>query len=280
MVEMNLLSRKILKLLTPPLVPVFLKWIHYGRPFSGKYDSWEEAQKSSSGYDAGVILDKVKDSLLKVKDGQAVCERDSVLLDKNVYSWPLLTGLMWCAARSYSKLILLDFGGSLGTTYYQNKKFLYDLDELRWCIVEQNQFVECGKKYFEDDQLKFYRDIDTCVRERRPNILVLSGVLQYLEDPHERIEEMLRYDFEYILIDRTLFLVDSIPDRLTIQHVPPEYYGFKASYPAWFFNQVNLLKHFMGRYDVVEEFPTIDGEIHLAGIEVVYKGFILRKKNQ
>jgi len=277
---MKLFSRKVLKLLTPPIVPVVLNWMHYGRPFSGEYASWEEAERSSAGYGADVIIDKVKEALLQVREGRAVCERDSVLLDKNVYSWPLLAGLMWCASRSHNKLILLDFGGSLGTTFFQNRKFLNELDELLWCVVEQDKFVDCGKKYFEDDHLKFYRDIDSCVRERRPDVLVISGVLQYLEKPYERIEEMLKYDFEYILIDRTLFLEAPSPDRLTVQHVPPEYYGFKASYPAWFFNENDLLDHFTGRYDVVEEFPTIDGEIHLAGVGVVYKGFILRLKKK
>ena len=269
-----------MKLLSPPLVPVFLNRIHYGRPFSGNYSSWKEAQKFSTGYDSVLIIEKVKEALLQVKNGRAAYERESVLFNKIEYSRPLLAGLLWCASRSHNKLILLDFGGSLGTTYFQNRKFLNDLDELRWCIVEQNQFVECGKKYFEDDQLKFYYDIDSCVREWRPNILVLSGVLQYLERPHEEIEKILKYDFEYILIDRTLFLAAPIPDRPAVQNVPPGIYGFKASIPVWFFNQGDLMKHFTGRYEVVEEFPTIDGEIHLAGVEAVYKGLILRMKNQ
>lgn len=277
---MSLFSKNNLKLLIPPVLIVFLKFILFGRAFSGNYASWKEAQKYSLGYDTDVILEKVRDSLLKVKRGEAVCERDSVLFNKIVYSWPILAGLLWCSSRSRNKLILLDFGGSLGTTYFQNRKFLKDLDELKWCIVEQDKFVKCGKKYFEDDQLKFYYDMNSCVRERGPNILLLSGVLQNLEHPHDMIEEMLKYDFEYILIDRTIFLTAPIPDRLTVQHVPRLYYGFKASYPAWFLNEKGIMEHFGKKYEVVEEFPTIDGDIHLAGAEAVYKGFILRLKEK
>ena len=71
------------------------------------------------------ILDKVLAATLKVKQGQAVFERDSVLFDEIEYSWPLLAGLMWAAASNGGKLNVLDFGGALGSSYYQNRKFLH-----------------------------------------------------------------------------------------------------------------------------------------------------------
>ena len=62
--------------------------------FTGDYASWEEAMQHCTGYDDPAILEKVKESLLKVKRGEAVCERDSVLLDKIEYSMPLLVSLL------------------------------------------------------------------------------------------------------------------------------------------------------------------------------------------
>lgn len=49
---------------------------------------------------------------------------------------------------------MLDFAGSLGITYYQNKKFLDKIDDMIWNIVEQESFVKTGKEEFEDDMLK------------------------------------------------------------------------------------------------------------------------------
>ncbi|GAH50614.1 unnamed protein product, partial [marine sediment metagenome] len=72
--------------------------------WSGDYDSWTDAQKASTGYDSKVILNKVKDSLLRVKNGEAAYERDSVLFDDMQYSWPILAGLMWVAAQSKGEL--------------------------------------------------------------------------------------------------------------------------------------------------------------------------------
>ena len=68
--------------------------------FEGNYASWEDATAKCDGYDAEHILTRVLESTLKVKSGDAIFERDSVLFDEIEYSWPLLAGLMWAAARN------------------------------------------------------------------------------------------------------------------------------------------------------------------------------------
>lgn len=271
--------REMIKLLTPPVLPLLLRPLYCGHPFSGDYATWADAKKNSAGYDSDVILIKVRDALLQVKKGLAVHETDSMLFERIRYSWPLLAALMWCASHGGNRLNIIDFGGSLGTTYFQNRKFLKDLKELRWNIVEQKKFVECGKIYFEDDSLKFYYDINSCYEAQSPNAIILSGVLQYLEEPYRVLDEIFRYQFEYILIDRTLFLTDNAPDRITVQNVPPAHY--EASFPAWFFNMKRFLKYFDGRYDLTEDFDSNDGIIYLDGRQTVHKGFIfrLRKEN-
>ncbi|MBN2143137.1 MAG: glycosyltransferase, partial [Candidatus Aureabacteria bacterium] len=79
---------KLKKQILPPL---------YG--WSGNYPSWEAALHDSKGYDSPDIFTKLKTASLKVKSGEAVYERDSVLFDKIEYSWPLLAGLMWIASQ-------------------------------------------------------------------------------------------------------------------------------------------------------------------------------------
>jgi putative methyltransferase (TIGR04325 family) len=39
----------------------------------------------------------------------------------------------------------LDFGGSLGSSYFQNKKFLDALRLVEWNVVEQENFVATGE---------------------------------------------------------------------------------------------------------------------------------------
>lgn len=244
--------------------------------FFGNYQSWEEAKKLSSGYDSDVILNKVKDAILKVKSGETVYERDSVQFDKIHYSWPLLVGLLWIASQNRNKLNLIDFGGSLGSSYYQNKKFLLHLDELRWNIVEQKKFVECGKRYFEGKHLKFYFRLDDCLKVQHADTILLSSVIQYLEKPYELLKEIIENKFKYILFDRTPFL-DNGKDRITIQKVPAEIY--RASYPSWFFNLSKFLRFFSEEYELVAEFDALAGTIYIEGGCAAYdKGFIFKRR--
>ena len=53
--------------------------------WQGDYASWEDAEQLSKGYDAVEIAEKVLASTLKVKNGEAVFERDSVIFDKIEY---------------------------------------------------------------------------------------------------------------------------------------------------------------------------------------------------
>jgi len=93
--------KQFIKSLIPPIMLEAVRKLKnnkYG--WHGDYKSWQEAQSISSGYDSDEILQKVRSSLLKVKNGEAVYERDSVIFDEVQYSWPLLAGLMFAAAKS------------------------------------------------------------------------------------------------------------------------------------------------------------------------------------
>ncbi|OHE05339.1 TIGR04325 family methyltransferase [Sulfurimonas sp. RIFOXYB12_FULL_35_9] len=262
--------KQLIKSLIPPIIVDTLRKLKFNKyGWHGNYKNWEEAKKASTGYDSDAILQKVRMSLLKVKNGEAVYERDSVLFDKIQYSWTLLSGVLLAASNAKSNLRVLDFGGSLGSTYYQNKKFLDQLDSVSWSVVEQKHFVDAGKKDFEDDRLKFYYDVTECVKEQKPNVLVLSSVLQYIEKPYELMDEILKSDFEFIIIDRTSF---SKNKQIKLQIVPSSIYT--ASYPCWFFEEVEFLKFFVKHnYKVIEKFNASDGRTN----EYTFKGFILEK---
>jgi putative methyltransferase (TIGR04325 family) len=213
--------------------------------------------------------------MFKVKSELAAYERDSVLFDKIQYSWGLLAGLQKAAIENDNQLCILDFGGSLGGTYYQNKEFLSGLKKLEWCIVERSHFVECGKHNFENEQLKFYYSIEECLLKHKPNVLILSSVLQYLEDVKHWIDKFNGLKFEYVIIDRTAFvLADN--NILTVQNVPESIY--KANYPAWFFNEEKLIQSF-DNYDFTEFSSFIETRIVLNGYYHAYwKGFIFKLK--
>lgn len=271
--------REMLKKIIPPIFIDAYRHFRYGRPESfygyfGNYPTWQAALKDSSGYDSDIILNKVLKALSLVKDKKAVYERDSVLLDKVEYCWPLLSALLWIAALKNSRLSVIDFGGSLGSSYYQNISFLSALREVKWNIIEQPKFVECGKKYFENERLKFYFDIDSCVACEMPDVLLLSGVIEYVGDPYALIEDVISRKFEFIIIDRTIFFDEE--DRITVQRVPPSIYD--ASYPCRIFNRRKFLERFSDGYDLIADFEALGGKVDIEGTPACYEGYIFRRK--
>lgn len=243
----------------------------------GNYLNWQDAQKKCTGYDDDLILEKVKTSVLKVKNGEAIYERDSVLFDKIEYSKEVLDVLNIIIKENDGELTIIDFGGSLGSSYFQYKNLLSNLKKIIWKVVEQSHFVECGDKYIKDENLSFCYSINESLAEKNSNVLFLSGVIQYLEKPYEFINQILHYNFEYIIFDRTAFIANKT-DRITIQYVPKNIY--KASYPAWFLNEQHFLSVFSEDYNLINEFISeITLPIKLTdGSHVYWKGIIFKRK--
>lgn len=232
------------------LFPSKSKKTQYG--WFGNYSSWESAAFLAGGYDSASILAKTRDALLAVQNGSAVYERDSVLFSKKEYPFPLISCLLRSAALLKRPLNILDFGGSLGSTYFQVKDFIGNDCCSSWNIVEQEHYVDCGKQNFENDQLKFHYSIEDCLKEKKIDLILFSSSVQYLKTPHVLLKKVVDYNFDFIVFDRTAFHHGSA-DRLTLQTVPPEIY--EASYPAWFFNPARFLNHFSAKYVLLAELP-------------------------
>jgi len=260
-----------IKSLVPPvLLNIINNYRNSKYGWKGNYTSWQAAQKDSTGYDSEKILQAVKTSLLKVKRGEAVYERDSVIFDEIQYSWPLLSGVLLAAVK-LGAVRVLDFGGSLGSTYYQNIKFLDQIENVSWNVVEQRNFVDSGKKEFEDERLKFFYTVGECVQKEQPNVLLLSSVLQYIEKPYELLDDLLENNFEYICIDRTPFNLDE-RDDITLQVVHPDIYD--GSYPCWLFDRNSFMNYFISNnYSVIESFNGADG----GNVRCNFGGVIFRK---
>lgn len=244
--------------------------------YFGNYKTWSDAEAESTGYDGDEILRKVREATLKVKQGEAIYERDSVLFDRIQHSWPVLAGLLWIATKQGNRLSVLDFGGSLGSSYRQNKGLLDHLATFEWSIVEQENFVRCGQREFQDHVLRFYLTIDDCLRERTPNVVLLSSVLPYVKDPYGILAELVSRRFDFIIIDRTP-LLEGDEDRLTVQQVPGEIYS--ARYPAWMLGRRKLISKLSADYYLVEEFGSLAGNVDLGDTFAVDTGFIFCRKD-
>jgi putative methyltransferase (TIGR04325 family) len=270
-----------LKLFIPP---IFIKVLFYFRNkkkidlFQETKLSWDEAlKKTTDGYSSDLILTKCRDSLLKVRDGEYPYERDSVLFTEKELFYPLLTSLLYVSSVNNHMLNIIDFGGSLGSTYFQNKDILKKVGiKINWNIIEQRNFIECGKEYFANDELHFYHKIDDVPSKENISVCLFSSVLPYLKEPYVVFDIIRNNNIKYVIIDRTFFLDTESNDILSIQKIPPEIYD--ASYPAWFLSLSKFLSYIKRYYDIVFEWKALDQHF-FENYKTTGLGFLLVKNS-
>jgi len=263
--------------LPPPIVRAIKNLGFSGIRFEGEFISWDAAAACCSGYDAKHILEKVLDATLKVKKGEAAYERDSVLFDNMEYAWPVTTGLMWAAAFNGGRLDVLDFGGALGSSYFQNLSFLQVLPEVKWNVIEQLHYVETGQSHIQDETLRFYLSIKDCLIEHRPNVALLSSVLQYLPEVNSVIDQISASGASIMINDRTPF-TDNSADGVCIQIVPKSIYN--ANYPMRYFALDKFLNMISNDWRIITNTISPEGTMKTnIGRSITFQSFILQRKN-
>jgi putative methyltransferase (TIGR04325 family) len=182
---------------------------------------------------------------------------------------------MWVAAKNNNSLKVLDFGGSLGSTYFQNKQFLNELGHVEWNIVEQENFVTTGREHIQDNILQFFYSIPECIEAKGcPDIIILSCVIPYLEKPYSLLGDLNQYAIPHLLIDNTPFNYQE-KNRITIQEIPPHI--FNASCPCWFLSYSQVKEKISEKYTIVNEHYN-ESVIYLDSRHIQYRGLLAKLK--
>lgn len=265
-----ILSQTSLKEFLPPILWRFLASLknnHGGKArrksasggFLYGFTSFESAadfveKQGSSGYTSQNFISKLVAAASLVRDGKAVYERDTYVFDSILYSWPLLSALL-LAAQKKERFHVVDFGGGLGSTYQQNKKFLELLEsQIKWSVIEQKVIVNIGRESFESFELKFYSDLIE-ISEDAIDLFIVSGTLCYLSDAYQIIERIALLKPSYIVLDRTPFH-ESDADAYCVQYVPASI--FQASYPVTIFGRQKLFNLLSSDYSLLEKWISDD----------------------
>ena len=222
----------------------------------GNFPSYADALNAANkilpdGYAANSILQRVADSIQKVRRGEATFARDGVAFPREDYRFPLLAALMYVATRE-RRLTVLDFGGSLGSTYFQNRKLLDGL-HVDWNVVEQPHFVAYGKTHV--PEVNFYNSINECAQLKNINLVIASSSLIYTDDPFKFMNDLLNVHAKFFIIDRTYFNF-APANRIALEYVPESIY--KAIYPITLLN-INQFESLVTKfYRPVFYLPTED----------------------
>jgi putative methyltransferase (TIGR04325 family) len=228
------------------------------------YKSFKNAQKNcGDGFDSKLIINKIYKAA-KLVPNKKNYERDGVNFEEIQYSWPLLSSIL--LAVNNNKLNVLDFGGSFGTTFYQNRKFLKFIKKIKWDIIEQKKIVEIAKK---NNFINFYENLNDI--KTKPDIALFCCSLCYLEDPYAILKKIISIKPNFIAIDRTPF-TNGIKDLFAIQIVNKKIYDAKL--PITVFSLDKFLNFFKKEYVLVEQWISEDQP----ELKKNYKGLLFKKR--
>lgn len=249
---------KALRRLVARCVPERLLEIYRTVRFEGDFSSWSEARAASLGYDSASILRRVARATRAVREGRAVFERDGIAFKTAPEPWAFSPLLAELGRASGDGLHVVDFGGSLGGTRDRVRPELAAAEPLVWHVIEQPLFVEAGKASFSDATLHFHATVrEALANGARPDVLLISGVIGYVESPWETLDELLNAgDWKVVIVDRTLLHPTALRDRLVVQKLPLTLY--RASYPAWILRRGRMLEAFDKRFRLALEANTVD----------------------
>lgn len=217
--------------------------------YLGDYQDWDSAQKECNGYDDDVILNKVIYSMDKVLCGEAAWERDGFLFYEKKYIYSICAAILRCALQNNNKGVrVLDIGGALGSTYFQNRDYLADVKNLEYVVAEQDSFAEYGYQNLQDGILRFIRSGERYADYGKFDIVLMSASLQYIPQYKDILSKIISLKPRYIILDRML-----ISDRYRIckETVPEAIY--KSSYPVMILEENDILNFWGDMYELVEK---------------------------
>jgi putative methyltransferase (TIGR04325 family) len=234
-----------IKGLVPPILRRLLLRLGFGgNRFTHGFSSWEDASKKSLGYDALQITNQLVEATRKVRDGEFAFERDGVLFQKIDYSWPLLTSLL-ATPREGQMLRVLDWGGSLGSTFQQNRQVLESAGiELEWTIVEQPHLVSRGKSEFEDGVLRFALNLEG-FKNGAFDVVLFASSICYVPNAELVLSSVAELAPKRIIFDRTPEATGR-DDLYGVQKVGSKIY--KASYPIRSFGRGKIEEMLAANY--------------------------------
>lgn len=148
-----------------------LRWLFNLRHlrFRGAYATIEEA---TAAIRRGVLVGYDNDAVL-LRDFDLMCEI-------TLQDYPML---FWLRRLAPLTRVLVDAGGHMGTKYRAFRNHL-DLDgDIEWVVYDLPTMVRAGRERAKDEGLNRLRFVDTLSEAPDADVLLASGLLQYLDIP-------------------------------------------------------------------------------------------------
>jgi putative methyltransferase (TIGR04325 family) len=239
-------AKQAARAVTPPLLWELARRLKSGQPkpeaarptvFTGPLASWADALRQSDGWDAPAITRKTLEVSRQVRDGTIAFQQDTIAHESVRYSATVLAFLLLATSGRTGRCEIIDFGGSLGTHYYQNRKILAQItgSTVGWNIVERPDIAALGREHFREPGLTFFASLAEAkaALSAPPAAFLFSGSLQCLEEPFRALDDAVALGARVLAFDR-LLVSPGERHEIYLQRPNPQRY-YRATYPAWCF---------------------------------------------
>jgi putative methyltransferase (TIGR04325 family) len=190
-----------IKELFPPILIKFVKRA-IGLEGSKEYESYSKALQvcTSDAYQNIELCNMIADKTLIHID--ILKEKPFSLDPTDVF---LLAAInQYLNVYSTKSLKILDFGGACGAHYFEIRRLLPDDVSLKWYVVETAQMVKSAiEKMLNSNELVFVSSIEDIKTEI--DFIHSSSTLQYVHNPYEYIERLIKVNANWIFFNRMMF---------------------------------------------------------------------------
>ena len=170
-----------------------------------------------------------------------------------------------CQGRDVIRV--LDVGGARGD-YAGLIALSYPKRRFKWTVLETPETAR-RQKPFESDDLVWVDSMDAV--DPHVDIVLASAVIQFLEDPHQRLTELLARS-DWLVLNRVPLW--PIPDDAPAVHRARV--GGPVLYPCWMFAEHRFLATLRMTGEVVLRWHVPQDVAFFAGVRRPYQGLLVR----
>ena len=271
----------------PPIVARMVDRARAARTAGPKrYRSYADAMRAcGKGYGEEEIARVVLEKTIVYK-GQLDASGPLAVSPTDAYGLLSVAQLLAGSEPARREFAVLDLGGACGAHYFTFKKFFGDRIRLKWVVVETEVMCRFAERLRTDD-LTFLPDLSEALRSLgTPDLLHVSGVLQWVEKPYEMLDKLVKTGARYLLLSR-LALTAKSEDLVTVHRsmlswngkgpLPPGMQDREVAYPYVFLSEHKLAPYLAG-YERVAEFDDKTALLPIDEEPVSSCGLLLRLK--
>jgi putative methyltransferase (TIGR04325 family) len=235
-------------------------------PFEGVFGTYAEAVTAAGGggYQNPAIIEG---TIRRTREVRAEVAANPLGL-LNGTTMQTLAAVLSAFGTAPRELHVLDFGGAMGTHYYALSPVLKTRFRLKWTVCETPATARAAAAEFQTEELQFVDSLDRV--SSRPDLVLCSGSLQYVEDPGEFLGRLLALS-DVLIMNRTA-IVARESDTVMVQNVNSDVY--QARFAAWFLSEQRLLARLASSGFATRLRWTADDVVEFEGRRLPYQGLL------